>query len=96
MGKNSEKKNLDHFLTLNLDHFLTLKPPNLGPLFNLTAYIYIYMLLGSFGAPQTAHFGPVLRVHLRPPQKKKTLVPQNGAYGETISRVHLRPPQGFI
>ena len=36
-------KNLDQFLTLNLDQFLTLKPPNLGPVFNFTAYIYIYM-----------------------------------------------------
>ena len=41
MGEKQWKKNLDHFLTLNLDHFLTLKPPNLGPLFNFTAYIYI-------------------------------------------------------
>ena len=41
-GENNEKKNLDHFLTLNLDHFLTLEPPNLGPLFNFTAYIYIH------------------------------------------------------
>ena len=37
------KKNLDQFLTLNLDQFLTLKPPNLGPVFNFTAYIYIYI-----------------------------------------------------
>ena len=44
--KNGEKqwrKNLDHFLTLNLDHFLTLKPPNLGPDNNFTAYIYIHL-----------------------------------------------------
>ena len=40
MGENSEKKNLDHFLTLNLDHFLTLKPPNLGPLFNFTVFLF--------------------------------------------------------
>ena len=39
MGKTV--KNLDHFLTLSLDHFLTLKPPNLGPLVNFTAYIYM-------------------------------------------------------
>ena len=45
MGKNSEKKSLDHFLTLNLDHFLTLKPPNLGPLCNFTAYVYIYIYM---------------------------------------------------
>ena len=44
MGKNSEKKSLDQFLTLNLDQFLTLKPLNLGPVFNFTVYIYIYML----------------------------------------------------
>ena len=41
-GGKQWKKNLDHFLTLNLDHLLTLKPPNLGPLFNFTACIYIY------------------------------------------------------
>ena len=40
-GEKQWKKNLDHFLTLNLDHFLTLKPPNLGPLFNFTACIYM-------------------------------------------------------
>ena len=36
-------KNLDQFLTLNMDQFLTLKPPNLRPVFNFTAYIYIYI-----------------------------------------------------
>ena len=40
-GENS-KKNLDQFLTLDLDQFLTLETPNLGPVFNSTAYIYIY------------------------------------------------------
>ena len=46
MGENSEKKkkNLDQFLTLDLDQFLTLETPNLGPVFNSTAYIqYIYI-----------------------------------------------------
>ena len=43
LGKNS-KKNLDQFLTYNLDQFLTYKTPNLGPVFNFTAHIYIYML----------------------------------------------------
>ena len=42
MGKKQWKKNLDQFLTLNLDQFLTLKPPNLGPVFNFTAYIYTF------------------------------------------------------
>ena len=42
MGKNSEKKNLDQFLTLDLDQFLTLETPNLGPFFSSTAHIYIY------------------------------------------------------
>ena len=41
-GENS-KKNLDQFLTLDLDQFLTLETPNLGPVFNSTAYIYIYI-----------------------------------------------------
>ena len=59
----------------------------------LCMYIYIYMLLGSFGAPQSAHFGPVLRVHLRPPPKKKPLVPQNGAYGEQIKGSFAGPPK---
>ena len=40
MGENSEK--LDQFLTLDLDQFLTLETPNLGPIFNSTAHIYIY------------------------------------------------------
>ena len=40
---NSEK-NLDQFLTLDLDQFVTLETPNLGSIFNSTAYIYICML----------------------------------------------------
>ena len=40
LGKTA--KNLDQFLTYNLDQFLTYKTPNLGPVFNFTAYIYIY------------------------------------------------------
>ena len=43
MGKTM--KNLDQFLTLSLDQFLTLKPPNLGPILNFTAYIYIYIYM---------------------------------------------------
>ena len=39
LGKNS-KTNLDQFLTLDLDQLLTLETPNLGPVFNSTAYIY--------------------------------------------------------
>ena len=39
LGKTS--KNLDQFLTYSLDQFLTYKRPNLGPVFNSTAYIYI-------------------------------------------------------
>ena len=45
-GENS-KKNLDQFLTYNLDQFLTYKTPNLGPVFNFTAYIYIYIYLSA-------------------------------------------------
>ena len=41
MGGKQWKQNLDQFLTLNLDQFLTLKPPNFGPVFNFTAYIYM-------------------------------------------------------
>ena len=42
--KNCETvKNLDQFLTLDLDQFLTLETPNLGPVFNSTAYISAYM-----------------------------------------------------
>ena len=40
-GEKTAKKNLDQFLTYNLDQFLTYKTPNLGPVFNSTAYIYI-------------------------------------------------------
>ena len=36
-----QQKNLDQFLTYNLDQFLTYKTPNLGPVFNFTAYICI-------------------------------------------------------
>ena len=55
------KKNLDHFLTLNLDHFLTLKPPNLGPLFNFTQHIYIYMhMLWSYYLVQVWPFWKLL------------------------------------
>ena len=35
------KKKLGPVLTLDLDQFLTLETPNLGPVFNSTAYIYI-------------------------------------------------------
>ena len=38
LGKNS-KQNLDQFLTYSLDQFLTYKTPNLGPIFDFTAYI---------------------------------------------------------
>ena len=41
--KKTVKKNLDQFLTLSLDQFLTLKPPSIGPVFDFTAYIYIYI-----------------------------------------------------
>ena len=41
--------NLDQFLTYNLDQFLTYKTPNLGPIFNFTAYIY--MPITSFDGP---------------------------------------------
>ena len=43
IGEKQWNKNLDHFLTLNLDHFLTLKRAKIGPLFNFTAYIYVYL-----------------------------------------------------
>ena len=43
LGKKTAKKNLDQFLTLDLDQFLTLETPNLGPVFNSTAYIYMYV-----------------------------------------------------
>ena len=38
-GGKQQKKNLDQFLTYNLDQFLTYKTPNLGPVFNSTAYM---------------------------------------------------------
>ena len=41
-GGNS-KKSLDQFSTYNLDQFLTYKRPDLGPVFNSTACIYIYI-----------------------------------------------------
>ena len=49
LGKNSKKK-MDQFLTLDLDQFLTLETPNLGPVFNSTAYIYIYADAPEFWA----------------------------------------------
>ena len=53
-GGKQWKNNLDHLSTLNLDHFVTLKPPNLGPLFNFTAYIYtiiyIYIYTSIFSS----------------------------------------------
>ena len=39
-GGKTAKKNLDQFLTLDLDQFLTLETPNLGPVFNSTAYMW--------------------------------------------------------
>ena len=44
IGKKTEKKELDQFLTLDLDQFLTLETPNLGPVFNSTAYICVWLL----------------------------------------------------
>ena len=41
---------MDQFLTLDLDQFLTLETPNLGPVFNSTAYIYIYLFICVFFA----------------------------------------------
>ena len=44
--KTGEKlQKMDQFLTLDLDQFLTLETPNLGPDFNSTTYIYIYMYM---------------------------------------------------
>ena len=37
-------KNMDQFITQLLDQFLTQKPSNLGPTFNSTIYIYIYII----------------------------------------------------
>ena len=48
-GEKTAKKNLDQFLTLDLDQFLTLETPNLGPVFNSTAYIYIYIERETWG-----------------------------------------------
>ena len=55
LGKNS-KKNLDQFLTLDLDQFLTLETPNLGPVFNSTAYIYIYICCRVKTWSKNSHF----------------------------------------
>ena len=38
-----QKKNLDQFLTYNLDQFLTYKTQNLGPVFNFTVHMHIYI-----------------------------------------------------
>ena len=57
LGKNSEQKNLDQFLTLNLDQFLTLKPPNLGPVFNFTAYIDILIYIYAVELKAGPRFG---------------------------------------
>ena len=52
--KNGETvKNLDQFLTLDLDQFLTQETPNLGPVFNSTADIYIYIYMAT--APSVIH-----------------------------------------
>ena len=40
----------------NLDQFLTLETPNLGPVFNSTAYIYIYMPTPSQNGPFFVYF----------------------------------------
>ena len=40
-----QQNHLDQFLTYNLDQFLTYKTPNLGPVLNFTAYIYIYIYM---------------------------------------------------
>ena len=39
-----QQKNLERFLTYSLDQFLTYKTPNLGPVFNFTAYIYMWLV----------------------------------------------------
>ena len=46
-GEKTAKQNLDQFLTLDLDQFLTLETPNLGPVFNSTAYIYTYIYMAT-------------------------------------------------
>ena len=45
MGKNSEKKTLDQFLTLDLDQFLTHKRANFGPASNSRAYLHTYIYI---------------------------------------------------
>ena len=54
LGKTA-KKNLDQFLTYKLDQFLTYKTPNLGPVFNFTAHIYIYVVESKI-CPRFAFF----------------------------------------
>ena len=60
-GEKQWKKNLDKFLTLNLDQFFTLKPPNLGPVYNFTAYIYScgVIIWAKFGLLRCYYLGQV-------------------------------------
>ena len=74
MGK-TVKKNLDQFLTLNLDQFLTVKPPNLGPAFNFTAYIYIY--INGLNPVRTLHVGHVIFPQFYCKQWAREKGPQN-------------------
>ena len=54
---------MDQFLTYSLDQFLTYKTPNLGPIFNFTAHIYIYgcNLSGWADLGQKTQKSPILQ-----------------------------------
>ena len=57
---NSEN-NLDQFLTLDLDQVLTLETPNLGPVFNSTACVCIYISIYTY-KPETPPGGYLFRL----------------------------------
>ena len=81
-----------------MDQFLTYKKANLAPVFNFTAYIYIYNYIYmrscvNLGAPRNAHFLTISWVNWRPPKTKQTAWFRRTEYVESISSVNKRPPQ---
>ena len=77
---NKQKKSWTDFQR-NLGRIFNSKNPKSWTDFQLHS-IYIYMLLGQFGAPPNHPFWTSFKGQFEAPPKKKALVPQNGAYGK--------------
>ena len=94
MGKTV--KNLDQFLTLDLDQFLKLETPNLGPVFNSTAYIYISLCLSPsvfFRCPAFSCLERSFGVHGVFPASTQKIQVLEAVWGFGVLRFHALVPR---